>query len=63
MSAYNQKHKEYTKQYVRDKYSRVSAYFSIEDKQKLDDYCARYDVSISSFIKAVVLDALKKAGY
>lgn len=63
MSIYNDKHKEYTKQYVKDKYSRISAYFTIEDKQKLDDYCADHNLTVSSFIKSVVLDTLKKAGY
>lgn len=63
MSIYNDKHKEYTRQYVKDNYSRVSVYFSINDKQKLDDYCADHNLTVSSFIKSVVLDTLKKAGY
>ena len=63
MSIYNDKHKEYTKKYVKDKYSRVSTYFSISEKQKLVDYCAERDLTVSSFIKSVVLEALKKAGY
>ena len=63
MSIYNDKHKEYTKQYVKDTYSRVSAYFTIEDKQKLDDYCADHNLTVSSFIKSVALETLKKAGY
>lgn len=63
MSVYNEKHKDYTKKYVKDKYSRVSAYFQIEDKQRLDDYCADHDITVSSFIKSVVLSTLKRAGY
>lgn len=63
MSIYNDKHKAYTKKYVKDKYSRVSAYFSIEDRRRLDDYCVDHDLTVSSFVKSVVMEQLKKAGY
>lgn len=63
MSIYNDRHKAYTKQYVKDKYARVSIYFSRAEKQKLVDYCEDRDLTVSSFIKSVVMDELKKAGY